>query len=306
MSQYLRPNIHTIDLKFLRLKETIAAYLIDTGDGLALIETGPHSVIGNIKTGIEAAGYDIKDVKHVFITHIHLDHAGACWAFADQGATIYLHPFGQKHMADPSKLMASARRIYQDDMDRLWGEMHPIAPEQLQTVENEVQITIGNVTFKAWHTPGHAVHHIAWQVADVLFAGDVAGVRIHQQEVVPPCPPPDINLEDWANSIATIRKIQPTTIYLTHFGAITDIEPHLQQLEKRLEAWANWIKPHWEAGRKPAEVTPAFQAYVKDDLTASGVTETGVEQYEAANPSWMSVAGLMRYWRKRAERLARN
>jgi glyoxylase-like metal-dependent hydrolase (beta-lactamase superfamily II) len=292
--------IHVLDLKFLGYDNTIAAFLIDTGDGLALIETGPHSVMSNIEAGIKAVGYDIKDVKHVFITHIHLDHAGACWAFAqNNGATIYLHPFGKRHLANPEKLMNSARMIYQDKMDELWGEMHPIPEEQLHTVEDETEIVIGNTTFKAWHTPGHAVHHIAWQVGDAVFSGDVAGVRINKEVVMPPCPPPDINVEDWVNSINTLRKINPSKIYLTHFGEITDIKEHLDSLEKRLHAWANWIKPHWEAGKKPQEVTPAFQAYVKQDLLDHGVSEAGVEQYEAANPSWMSVAGLMRYWRKK-------
>ena len=145
------------------------------------------------------------------------------------------------------------------------------------------------------------MHHIAWQVGDAVFSGDVAGVRINKEVVMPPCPPPDINVEDWVNSINTLRKINPSKIYLTHFGEITDIKAHLDSLEKRLHAWANWIKPHWEAGKKPQEVTPAFQAYVKQDLLHHGVSEAGVEQYEAANPSWMSVAGLVRYWTKKRE-----
>ncbi len=291
--------IHVLDLHFLGFSDAIAAFLIDTGDGLALIETGPHSAIQALEKGIKNAGYDIKDVKHVFLSHIHLDHAGASWVFANQGATIYLHPFGQRHLADPSKLMDSARRIYQDQMDRLWGEMHPIPIEQLHTVEDEAEITIGNTTFKAWHTPGHAVHHIAWQVEDVVFSGDVAGCRINQEMVVPPCPPPDINIEDWKKSIALLRNLSPAAIYLTHFGKVTDIEEHLNELENRLDDWANWIKPHWEAGRKPAEVTPEFQAYVKQSLLDYGISEDGIDRYEAANPSWMSVAGLMRYWHKK-------
>lgn len=292
--------IHVIDLNFLEQDHTIASFLLDTGEGLALVETGPHSRFDTLKKGIEKAGYRIEDVKHVFITHIHLDHAGACWAFADLGATIYLHPFGEKHMADPSKLMSSARRIYKEQMDSLWGEMRPIAAELLQTVAHEEEITIGNLTFKSWHTPGHAVHHIAWQVGNVLFAGDVAGVRINHGMVVAPCPPPDINIEDWIASIQLVRNLNCETIYLTHFGAITDIDEHLTALQDRLMAWANWIKPHYLAGADPAAITPLFQAYVRQDLLDYGTSEAGVNQYEAANPSWMSVAGLMRYWHKKS------
>lgn len=296
--------IHVLDLQFQGMDHTIASFLIETNDGLVLIETGPHSVYGNLKAAIAAKGFDIADVKHVLITHIHLDHAGACWAFAESGATIYLHPFGERHMADPSKLMASARMIYQDQMDSLWGDMRPIPAEKLRTVAHEEELHIGGHTFKSWHTPGHAVHHIAWQYGDVLFAGDVAGVRIEHGEVVPPCPPPDIHLEDWQTSIDLIRQLNPGTMYLTHWGAVTDIDAHLTQLERRLQSWAAWIKPHWEAGAKPEAITPDFQAFVQDDLRACGTSEAGIAQYEAANPSWMSVAGLLRYWKKRAQREA--
>ena len=291
--------IHILNLGFRGLDTTIAAFLMDTGDGLALVETGPHSTVHNLEAEVKAAGFDPKDIKHVFLTHIHLDHAGAAWYFAERGATIYLHPFGQRHMADPSKLMSSARMIYQDKMDELWGEMHPIPVEQLHTVDDEVEITIGNITFKSWHTPGHAVHHIAWQVGDIVITGDVAGCRINNGPVIPPCPPPDINIEDWKNSIDKILTLQPTKMYLTHFGIVTDIEPHMQELKNRLDSWANWIKPHWEAGKKPQEVVADFSKFVRDDLISTGTSEEDAMAYETANPSWMSVAGLMRYWKKR-------
>ncbi len=291
--------VHVIDLEFLDLNLAIAVFLVETEDGLVLVETGPHSCIKRIEKGIEALGFSMQDIKHVLLTHIHLDHAGAAWAFANHGATIYVHPFGQRHLADPSKLMKSARRIYQDQMDRLWGEMHPIPVKQLVMVEDEVEITIGKVTFKSWHTPGHAVHHIAWQMNDILFAGDVAGTRINKGLVIPPCPPPDINIEDWKKSIALIRTLDISKMYITHFGDITDIDAHLNDLEYRLEAWANWIKPHWEAGKKPQEIVPIFQEYVKQDMRAHGTPEEEIAQSEAANPAWMSVAGLMRYWTKK-------
>lgn len=291
--------IHVIDLKFRKQKEAIASFLMDTGDGLALIETGPHSRFHTLKAGIEDAGYKVEDVKHVFITHIHLDHAGACWAFAELGATIYLHPFGFRHMANPEKLMSSAKRIYQDMMDELWGEMRPIPENQLRTVAHEEVITVGNLSFKSWHTPGHAVHHIAWQLDDVLFAGDVAGVRINQGIVMAPCPPPDINIEDWMASIELVRNLNCKKLYITHYGEIEDIENHLSELERLLHDWANLIKPHYLAGKKPQEVIPEFQAYVRKQILDHGMSEEEVGQYEAANPAWMSVAGLMRYWHKK-------
>lgn len=293
--------IKTLDLHFLDSPTTIAAFVLETPEGPVLFETGPYSTFKYLEESLGQIGYTTDDIKHVFITHIHLDHAGAAWALAEKGANIYLHPFGEAHMHDPSKLIASASRIYGDDMDRLWGTLKGIDKNKLRVVSHEEIIQIGDQSIKAWHTPGHAVHHIAWQIEDNIIAGDVAGVRISNGPVVPPCPPPDINLEDWQASIALIRKINPQRIYLTHFGAIEkpNIDAHLQELEAQLSDWAQWILPYHEQGAKPADVTPLFQAYVKNQLMSKGLNETEVELYEKANPSWMSVAGLMRYWRKK-------
>ncbi|MFK7947881.1 MAG: MBL fold metallo-hydrolase, partial [Saprospiraceae bacterium] len=232
-------------------------------------------------------------------THIHFDHAGGAWALAKQGATIYLHPFGKRHLGEPSKLYASAKRIYQDKMETLWGRMEAIDDDKLRTVEHGESITIGDTTFTAHHTPGHAVHHIAWQVGDNLFAGDVAGVKIAKGIVVPPCPPPDINIEDWIASINLVRDLDINALYLTHFNKITNITAHLEALENILWDWANWMKPHFENGTNQKEIVPQFMEYTKQQLLNHGLTEEEIKQYEAANPSWMSVVGLMRYWKKR-------
>ncbi|MDQ3394558.1 MAG: MBL fold metallo-hydrolase [Bacteroidota bacterium] len=290
--------IKVIDLQFLGLTQAIASFLIITDDGPLLIETGPASTLKALKKGILEAGHQPEDIKHVFITHIHLDHAGAAWWFAERGATIYMHPKGLPHMKDPSKLMDSAKRIYQEKMDSLWGPMNAIKHEQIKGVEDGEQIEVGNNKIHAWHTPGHAVHHVAWQWEDNLFTGDVAGVKIAKGPVVPPCPPPDINLEDWNSSIEKIMQLPVKDLYLTHFGKVADKRGHLQQLKYILNDWANWIKKRWEEGRDVQSVVPDFQKYVSSQLKDKGVDETGIQQYEAANPSWMSVSGIMRYWEK--------
>ena len=297
-------QIKTIDLYFLGHSETIAAYLVETSAGPALIETGPHSTLPYLKKGLQAYGYSLQDIKHVFLSHIHLDHAGAAWYFAQHGAQIYVHPFGIRHLAAPEKLMASAKRIYQDQMDRLWGEMNAIPLEQLQAIEHEQSIKIGEFEFIAHHTPGHAVHHIAWQIGEDLIAGDVAGVKVGPYPVVPPCPPPDINVEDWQQSIQLIRNLSIQRIHLTHFGQAEDVNSLLDDLESSLIAWANWMKPYVLRQADPKEVTPLFQAYVQQQLIDKGVDKASLQRYEAANPSWMSVAGLMRYWKKREAKSA--
>lgn len=296
--------IKLLDLNFLGVSRAIAAYIMETSEGPVLIESGPYSTFSHLVEEIKKAGYTPEDIQHVFLTHIHFDHAGAAWAFAQLGAKIYLHPFGVRHLANPEKLWNSAKRIYQDDMERLWGEMQAIPEEQLQAVEHKEELKIGDTVIKAWHTPGHAVHHIAWQAGEVIFTGDVAGVRIHPEDqlVEPPCPPPDINVEDWLDSIQTIRDLQAKTLYLTHFGGIEDIDWHLDELEKRLIEWSNWIKEKMEMGESADETVPDFRAFVSEQLREKGIEEEGVKQYEAANPSYMSVAGLMRYWKKKDER----
>lgn len=293
--------IHPIDLHFLGHEHTIASYLLETNDGPVLIETGPHSTLPYLEKGLHGLGYSLDDVKKVFLTHIHLDHAGAAWVFAEKGATIYLHPFGSKNMEDPSRLMESARRIYQDKMDMLWGQMKPIDATKLYEAAHEEIFDLGNMSLKALYTPGHAKHHIAWQLDDVIFTGDVAGVKIDGGVVVPPCPPPDINLEHWMESIKLLRKANASKFYLTHFDAIENTAAHLDMLEAVLWDWANWMKVQWEKGATAEEITPKFMKYVAGNLIAAGFSEARIAQYEAANPSWMSVAGLLRYWTKKAE-----
>ncbi|OJJ14587.1 MBL fold hydrolase [marine bacterium AO1-C] len=291
--------IHVIDLHFQKNNETIAAFLVETTDGPVLIETGPYSTFNYLKEGVEKAGFKLEDIRHVLLSHIHFDHAGAAWALAEKGAKIYVHPFGAKHMAEPGKLTESARQIYKEMMDVLWGDIRPIDKNLIHETANEEVITIGDKTFQSWHTPGHAVHHIAWQLDDIVFTGDVAGVRIGRGPVVPPCPPPDINIEHWINSINILRKINPAKIYLTHYGAFEQVTEHLDALEKQLHAYANAIKEMMEKGLEMAEMTKKFEEFVAQPLRELGFSQEEIAQYHAANPAFMSVTGLMRYWKKK-------
>lgn len=291
-------NIHTLDLQFLT-DEAIAAFVVETSEGPVLVETGPHSTFKHLEKGVNDLGFAISDIKHVFLTHIHFDHAGAAWALAKEGATVYVHPFGHKHLLDPSKLYNSAKMIYGDQMEKLWGLMEGIAADQLKAIEDEEEIVVGDTTFKAWHTPGHAKHHIAWQVEDIIFAGDVAGCKINDGPVVPPCPPPDIDIEAWNDSIDRILRLDPSRILLTHFGEVSEVSRHFAELKAILQDWAGWMKIRFDKGLTPDLVTPEFKAYARTQLETQGLNEAEVARYEAANPAWMSVAGLMRYWKKR-------
>ncbi len=293
--------IHTIDLYFQKNACTIGAYVIESGEGPVLIEAGPHSTHPILIAGIKEAGFNPEDIAHVFLSHIHLDHAGAAWAWAEQGAKVYLHPKGFPHMQDPGKLIESATRIYGDKMDELWGEIKPVPEESMHQMEDEEVIKVGNLAFKAWYTPGHAHHHIAWEMEGILFTGDVAGVQIGKGPVVAPMPPPDINVELWEQSIELLRKISPKAFYLTHFGAVTNINPHLDQLLENIHSQANWIKEQMEAEKTAEEITPLFEEFCLNELVKLELSEVEITQYQAANPSWMSVGGIMRYWKKKAE-----
>jgi glyoxylase-like metal-dependent hydrolase (beta-lactamase superfamily II) len=292
--------VTTIDLRFQERDNTIAAFVIKTKEGPVLVETGPYSCLPALEEGLQKIGYQLSDVRHVLVTHIHLDHAGAAWAFAEQGATIYVHPLGLPHLHNPEKLLASAKRIYQDKMDSLWGDLRPIPLAQLRGLSPGERFAIGGTTFKALHTPGHAIHHIVYSMGDVAFTGDVAGVKIGENgPVVPPCPPPDIHLEEWEKSILLLRKKAYSSLFLTHFGEVKKPKLHLLELEGRLHNWAAWIRPYWERKTPMEEVLPLFKAYVEKSYDLLNMSDADRQRYELANPADMSVGGLYRYWTKR-------
>ena len=295
----MMPKIHTIDLHFLT-DRSIAAYIVESSEGPILIETGPHSTFKRLKESCEALGFAIADIQHVLLSHIHFDHAGAAWAFAEHGAKVYVHPLGFKHLKDPTRLYNSAKMIYKDQMETLWGIMKEIPENLLVSVENEAKISIGEHKWIAWHTPGHARHHIAWQLGHSVFSGDVGGVVVGDGPVVPPCPPPDIDLEAWMKSIETLRGLNLEELYLTHFGRVTNVSQHLSDLEEILWDWANWIKEKMEAGLSQEEMIGAFETYDKDRLVKGGVGIEALKSYSVANPARFSVAGLTRYWEKKA------
>jgi glyoxylase-like metal-dependent hydrolase (beta-lactamase superfamily II) len=293
--------VHVLDLHFLNSEETIAAFLVESSVGPILIETGPESTFSQLESAVGKAGFDMSDIKHVFLTHIHFDHAGAAWKLANAGAKIYVHPVGAPHLASPHKLWDSAAQIYGDKMEFLWGKMNPIDPHQIHVVEDGDELTIGNRAIKALHTPGHAVHHIAWKLDDIIFTGDVAGVKILDGPVVPPCPPPDIHLEDWGRSIQYLKHQQANVLYLTHYGLVSDVERHLVELESIIIQWAEWIKGAFDSNMDQVDAVPEFMAYTKAELKKKNVNDELAQRYEYANPSWMSVAGLYRYWKLKSQ-----
>ncbi|MGB3798675.1 MAG: MBL fold metallo-hydrolase [Lewinella sp.] len=296
--------INTIDLKFLDKPKSIAAFCVSDDDGYTLVECGPYSTHEELLDGLAELDISPKEVHTLLLTHIHFDHAGAAWWWAGKGTKIYVHPRGRKHMIDPERLYSSAKQIYGDRMEELWGKMEGIDPDRIQEVDDQEQLTIGGKKWIAHHTPGHASHHIAWQVDQTVFTGDVGGCRIGGGPVVPPCPPPDIDAEAWRASIDRLRSLEAKDFYLTHYGRITDVNAHLDELGDRLERYVSWMEPYYRDGASAETVAPLFKKYMSDELTLLGVNEADLESYMAANPPYMSVTGLLRWLSKRDERAA--
>ncbi len=293
------PVPQILDLQFQGESRIIAAFLLVADDGLILVETGPHACFPALVEGLRRYGAAPTDIRHVLLTHIHLDHAGAAWALARLGAKIYVHPSGLPHLLRPERLMQSATRIYGKDMDRLWGAMEPVPAESLLPVAHGQQLDLGRVNAQAWHTPGHAPHHIAWQIGNSLFCGDVAGVRIDNGPVLPPCPPPSVDLEAWQDSISLLRKREADYLFLTHFGRFEASAAHWDELEANLERWAQWIQGMRRQGMHPRDMVPLFEQSVQQQIEGTDVDREISRRYALANPAWMSVYGLDRYWRVR-------
>ena len=263
----------------------IGSYLLETDDGLALFDCGPSSCIEHLEGGLRERGVSLTDIRHLLLSHIHLDHAGAAGVLVRKHPALLVHvsEIGATHLVDPSRLEASARRLYGETFDELWGELAPVPAENAQVVGDRV------AGLECFPSPGHARHHVCYLAEDgIMYAGDAAGVRIAPDPIVlPPTPPPDYDLETWLETIDEIERRQPARLALIHFGVAEDPQRHLEELRQRLASWSERVRE----GADEAE----FERLAEADLGPDR------EAYEQAMPFWQSYAGLKRYWEKRAE-----
>ncbi len=291
--------IRTIDLEFMGFSELIAAFLAPCPKGgFVLLETGPASTLEALEGGIQAAGFDIGELRAVFLTHVHLDHAAASGTLARRtGAKVFAHPKGATHLADPGrKLLPSAERLYGAMMQTLWGTIEAVPVDQVEAVSDGDVVTVAGLDVTAHFTPGHAVHHIAWQVGDAIATGDVGGVRFPgASHVLPPMPPPDIDVALWKRSIDTLRRLEPETLLLTHFGAFDDAPRHLDELDARLERWLGIAERVVAEGGDPATMATELTTFDEAEMIASAVQPPAVERYRRLCPMDGNSAGLFRY-----------
>jgi glyoxylase-like metal-dependent hydrolase (beta-lactamase superfamily II) len=274
-----------IDLLHQGAERVIASYLLDTSDGPALFDCGPTNSIGALKDGLAARGLALADIRHLLLSHIHLDHAGAAGVLVREHTqlTVHVSEIGAPHLVDPSRLEASARRLYGDTFDGLWGELAPVPETNVKVVGESV------LGLECFPTQGHARHHVSYLYTDgTLYAGDAAGVCLKPDAVViPPTPPPDFDLDIWLRTLDEIERRAPARLALIHFGVVDDVGPHLTQLRDRLHSWVERV------GRGLDEAD--FSDTVRDELNEGGAD---ADAYERAMPFWQSYAGLKRFWEK--------
>ena len=277
--------VEPLDLLHLGRERVIGCYLVETADGPALFDCGPASCSATLKERLRGRGLELADIRHLLLSHIHLDHAGAAGVLVREhpGLQVHVSEIGAPHLVDPSKLISSASRLYGDELEPLWGEIAPVPRDNVHVVGGRV---LGLASFP---TPGHASHHVSYLAEDgTLYAGDAAGVRIAPAwTVLPPTPPPDVDVEGWHATIERIRACEPERLALIHFGAFEDVGRHLDELERRLDRWTERVS----GGATEQEFVEAVRAEL--DPETGGV-------YTQAMPLEQSFAGLRRYVDKRA------
>ena len=284
--------MRVIDVMHLGRPHVIGCWEVDG----VLVDPGPES---SLRTVLEALGGERP--RAVLLTHIHLDHAAATGALVRRwpDLEVYVHERGAPHLIDPSKLLASAERLYGDEMERLWGEILPV-PEGNVTALSGGETVLG---MRVAYTPGHASHHVAYlhEASGTAFTGDVAACRIPPSDLVmPPTPPPDIDVEAWLDSLAIIESWRPERLALTHFGAVEeDVPGYLETVKARLREEAELVK-----GSPQESYEADLQHRIRAQMSAEGLGEETIAELLQAVPTAYQWPGLNRYWRKRAEREA--
>jgi glyoxylase-like metal-dependent hydrolase (beta-lactamase superfamily II) len=277
-----------VDLHHLEQEHVVGAYLLETREGPALFDCGPRTCVDTLVEALAVHGVPLADLRHLLLSHIHLDHAGAAGTLVGRHRRLQVHvsEIGAPHLVDPSRLIASARRVYGGELDRLYGESEPVPQENVHLADRRV---VGLDCFPA---PGHASHHVCYLDDDgVLYAGDAAGVRIVPGRAIRPhAPPPDVDLDAWERTFAEIEARAPEALALIHFGLVDDVPDHLARTRATLTAWSERIRDG--AGEQE------WTELAHEELVESE-GEAAVELYEHAAPLAQSYAGLTRYWRKR-------
>ena len=290
--------VHTLDLQHQGVPEAIAAHLLDLGAArYALVDPGPMSTLATLRRELAARGYALGDLVAIFVSHVHLDHAGAAAALAlESGAHVYAHPRAAPHLLDPSRLLASATRIYGALMDSLWGTMMPLPPEQLRVLQDGEVVDLEGAQLRALEARGHADHQHAYLSDDgALFPGDAAAIRLPgQRALMPATAPPEIDLAAWERTLDTFVAARVTVLYLPHFGPVRDVADHLTRLRGALAQWAALIRSGLAAGDDNHALAARLERALRADLDRDGVAAEGADRAIRAAGPLMCALGLRR------------
>ena len=294
----------TLDLHWTGRPRSIAAALLESDGHRALLDPGPSSTLPALREHLRSRGLSVNDLDAILLTHIHLDHAGATGSLVRENPrlAVYVHERGAKHMADPSKLLSSALRLYAGAMDRLYGEFLHVPPENLRVLAGGETLALGKRRLEVFYTPGHASHHVSYfdPAEGTAFVGDTVGIRVEGSPFfLPATPPPDIDLEIWNASLDAIAARRPAQLFLTHFGTISDPAEHIAQYRERLWAWGALVQRLLSAGPDDAAAARQFVESITGEITGT-LPAASADHYIFNGGLGLSFQGLARYYRKRA------
>jgi glyoxylase-like metal-dependent hydrolase (beta-lactamase superfamily II) len=299
----LASGLSYLDLDFLGVPRIIATVVIHGPGGAVLIDPGPSSTLPALRSKLDQAGIPLAEVRTILLTHIHIDHAGVTGTLVRENPAlrVYVHEKGAPHLVDPAKLIASATRLWGDDMERLWGEIRPVPQDNLVVITGGERLPAAGRDLDVAYTPGHASHHVSFFNADsgIAFVGDTAGVRLPPSGfVMAPTPPPDIDLEAWRVSLRRIADWRPETIFVTHFGPYAPVGAHLTEMVAHMELTSGLVKASLARPGADEEREAWFADELRRDLRRR-MSEADAHAYEVAGRFDLSWLGLARYWRKK-------
>lgn len=286
-------KIETLDVSILNKDKTIAIYLLPQKNKSILIDCGPESSFPKIEKQLSNLGLKVSDISDVLLTHIHLDHAGGAWRFAEAGAKIHVHPFGTRHLIDPTKFLASAEKIYKGRMKELWGDVKPINPNSISSKVDNETLYIGDIKIECLFTIGHAKHHVCWLIEDNLFTGDVAGCRAQSGPVVAPTPPPDLDFEEWEKSLKIIESKGIKKFFLTHYGEFSDIKKHISDLRNFLEFSRSLGEKMIAKGITFDSIGDEVLKEMEADYLKFSPLAELYDTYQVMTATWMNAQGLI-------------
>jgi glyoxylase-like metal-dependent hydrolase (beta-lactamase superfamily II) len=302
------PGLSAIDTFYAGRERYTAAYLL-RADEPAIVETGPTTSAEYVVAGLERLGIGPNDLAHIVVTHIHLDHAGGVGRLSSAfpRATVWVHERGAPHLADPARLVASATRIYgEGQMASLFGPVDPVAPERLRSVGDGDRIALGGRLLDVLATPGHANHHIALVDSDTgaVFTGDALGIHVPDLKVLRPAtPPPDFDIELAIESIERIRVRARTSLVLfSHFGPVTDVDRICELASRRTRAWAEVVREALATTDDLDQITELLRREAERDTETGAEATLDLDRFETLSSVRMNAMGIIRYWKKRAER----